>query len=288
MKELARRFMKTDWVQNKIKEPVIREILEEWTIDSLRRTLKPEGKQRFDEFFNDIRAGKRVALSDYIEMFLGYDFKSEIKGVENLEYLYDQPILVVANHTNMGPMRGEWQHATISYYVKQATGKEIRWLHGHDPTTTQDLLREKMHKSINSIPVRDPDPFRLARYLIPAIKNEDSMGLFPEGDGSKYLRKGLPEAGRLIALFSRKDINIISCSSMYQDETFFLTFDSLDKEKIKILQCNDTERDRVGEAIVDYAMAKTAKHLPSNRRGSYKKNFEEIISQFESPEIQLV
>src|SRR3989344_2922386 len=133
MKELARRFMKTDFVKNALKEPLVLEVVQEWTIDSLRRSLKPDGKPRFDEFIKKLQNGEQIALSSYIDMFLGFDFKSQVDA-ESLEKLEGHPILILANHTNKGAMRGQWEHAAISYYVKQNTDKEIRMLHGFDST----------------------------------------------------------------------------------------------------------------------------------------------------------
>ena len=269
MREIARHLMKTDWAQNALKEPLIREALEEWTIDSLRRSLKPEGKPRFDDFVNSLKRGEKIVLSNYMDMFLGYDFKSGIEGLESLTLLKEKPILVVANHINKGPMRGDWQHAAISHYVKKTTQKEVRWLHGFDPTTTQDLFRERSHQLANNIPIRGPDTQKAARLLIQAIKNNDSMGLYPEGDGSRNLRKGLPEAGRLIAICARNSMNIVSCSVRFQRDTFFLTFDNIDSEKIKALEQKGKDRNAGWQNITDYAMTNIAKHLPENRRGYY-------------------
>lgn len=283
-KEIARRLMKTQWVQDRLQEDWVRETLEDSTIDSFRRGLKPEGKPRYDDFVNSLQKGEQIALSDYRDMFLGFDFKSGIKGLENLTDLKDKPILLVANHVNNGPMKAGWQHVAISYYVKETTGEEIRWLHGFDPTTAQDLFRERLHKSINSIPIRDNDPTRGLPLLRQAIRNEDSMGLYPEGDGSKNLRKGMPEAGGLIGICARRGMGIVSCSVKYQSDTFFLTFDTLDMTEIERLTPKGTDRTNryaAWQNVADYAMTRIAMNLPENRRGYYQ-NYQGIISQFES------
>jgi hypothetical protein len=272
-KEIVRRFMKTQWVQERLKEDWVRETFEDWTIESLRLGLKPEGKPRYDDFIYSVQKGEQIALSDYGDMFLGFDFKSGIKGLENLILLKDKPILLVANHVNNGPMKGDWQHVVISYYVKETTGEEIRWLHGFDPTTAQDLFRERLHKSINSIPIRDNDPSRGGLLLRRAIGiDKASMGLYPEGDGSKNLRRGMPKAGRLIATWARNAIDIVSCSVRFQSDTFFLTFDTLDNETIKTIVQKGADRSSSWQDIADYAMRTIAQHLPENRRGYYEES----------------
>lgn len=268
-KEIARRLMKTEWVQKLLQEEPVREIFEDWTIHSLGQGLKPEGKPRYDDFFNSLKKGEQISLSDYIDMFIGFDFESGIKGLENLVSLKGEPMLLAANHTNNGPIRGGWQYVLISYYLKQTTGKEIRPLHGFDPTTTQDLFRERLYKSINSIPVRDSDR-RSASLLRQAITNRDSMLLYPEGDGSRNLRRGLPNAGRLIQICASRDMNVVSCSAGFRSDTFFLTFDTLDSKDIERSAEEGNDRYAKGQDIVDYAMQNIAKHLPENRRGYYQ------------------
>lgn len=287
-KEIARRLMKTQWVQDRLQEDWVREPIEDWTIDSFRRGLKPEGKPRYDDFINSLQKGEQIALSNYIEMFLGFDFKSGIKGLENLILLKDKSILLVANHVNNGPMKAGWQHAAISYYVKHTTGKEMRWLHGFDPTTAQDLFRERLHKSINSIPIRDNDPTRGLPLLRRAIGiDKASIGLYPEGDGSKTLLRGLPKAGQMILLSALNKYNIVCAATEFKNDAFFLTFDPpLDNQRIKkaldILKDNKGNHDKrveIWQAISDYAMAIIASHLPEEKRGYYK-NFPDFISQF--------
>lgn len=270
MKEVARRLMKTNWVQDRLKEEDLREILEDWTIDSLRRGLKPEGKPSWDDLVNRVKRGQKIALSDYIDMFLGFDFISGISGLENLRGLKDKPILLVANHINNGPLKGGWQHVLISRSVKETTQKEIRLLHGFDPTTTQDLFRERLFNSINSIPVRDPDPNRALSLLRQAIRQKDSMLLYPEGDGSKNLRRAMPESGRLIEICARNGMEIVSCSAAFQSDTFFLIFDTLDRNQIQGLMHERPDRNIVWQNIADYSMRKIAESLPQNRRGHYR------------------
>ena len=75
-KELVPVLMQREW---------IREMYEDWIIDWFRRELKPEGKPYYDEFVVKIQKGEKIFLSDYSNMFLGFDQKSGIKGLENLK-----------------------------------------------------------------------------------------------------------------------------------------------------------------------------------------------------------
>ncbi len=262
-KEIVRRVMEV------IQKEGVREIFEDWIIHWFGLELKPEGIPRYDDFIKSVKKGEQVSLSDYVDMLIGFDFRSGIKGIESLRKLEDEPILLLANH-HKGPIGGGWKNVLINYYVKQATGKEIRWLHGFDPTARQDLFREKLHNSINSIPVRDPGPQRAAKLFIQVIREKDSMGLYPEGDGSKNLRKALPEAGRLIAFCVRNGMHIVSCATRYQNNTFFLTFDTLDSKDIETSGEEGSDRYAKRQNTADYAMRNIAKHLPVNRRGYYK------------------
>ncbi|OGH29737.1 MAG: hypothetical protein A3B41_01400 [Candidatus Levybacteria bacterium RIFCSPLOWO2_01_FULL_37_26] len=268
-KEIARRIMATQWVQDRLKEGAIRDTLEDFTIESRRLSLKPEGKPLFDDFVNSIQKGKEIALSEYIDMFLGFDFKSGVNGLENLTALKNKPILLAANHVNYGPLGGDWQHAVISYYVKQTTGKEMKWLQGFDPTTTQDFFRERFYKSKNIIPVGDSSPRRAGILLLQAIKNKDSMGFYPEGERTKSLIQAIPDAGGLMLTCATRDIDIVCCSSGYKNDTFFLNFNTLDINQI--LEMGEGKKPKPSrlQEIVDYAMSTIAQDLPKNRRGYY-------------------
>lgn len=272
-KEILRKLMKTQWVQDRLKEDWVREISEDWIIDSFRRDLKPEGKPLYDEFVNSLQKGEKIALSNYIEMFLGFDFKSGIKGLENLTVLKNKPILLVANHHSKGPLGGDWENVVISYYIQQTLAQELRDLHGNDPTTIRNLFRIKGQESTNSIPVRDPNPQRSALLLRRAIMNRDSLRLYPEGDGGVNLRKGLPDAGRLIAICAMSGMDIATCSVRFQSDTFFLTFDTLDNQEIERLGSEKNSRAAVGQNIADYAMEIIARHLPESRRGYYRNHY---------------
>jgi len=268
-KEIARRLMKKQWVQNLLQEDRVREIFEDWTILMLRQGLKPEGKARFDDFVNSIQKGEQIALSSYIDMFIGFDFKSGIRGLENLVSLKGKPILLVANHPNNGPLAGDWKNIVISYYIQQELKQELRDLHGYDPTTIRDLFRMKGQKSTNSIPVRDPDPQRSALLLRQAIKNRDSMRLYPEGDGDISLRRGLTNAGRLIAICARNGMAIVTASARFQKDIFFVAFDRLDNEDIERSAQDGNDKYDKWQNITDYTMGVIAKHLPANHRGYY-------------------
>jgi hypothetical protein len=282
MKELARRLMRTQLAQSSLQKEFIRTRVENRIINSSRRSLKPEGRPYFDDFVGRLQRGEKIIISSQINMLGGFDYSSSIKGLELIQDLKDKPILLVANHPNNGPLGGDWKNIVISYYIQQKLNQELRDLHGYDPTTIRDLFRIKEHVSTNSIPVRDAAPQRSASLLIQAIKNRDSMRLYPEGDGSKNLRRAIPDAGRFIVFCARNGMNIVSCSTRYQSETFFLTFDTIDSQQIKILGQKGTARDAAWQSIADYAMARIAKNLPQKRRGYYQ-NYQGIISGFEEP-----
>lgn len=270
LKEIGKNIMATQYVQNILQEDWARDTLEDFTIEWRRLSLKPEGKPRFDDFVNSLQKGEEIALSNYIDMFLGFDYKSGIKGLENLTPLKAKPILLVANHLNNGPLGGDWSSAVISYYVKQTTGKEVRWLQGFDPTTTQDFFREKLYRSINSIPVGDSNPIRTASLLGQAIRDKDSVGVYPEGKRSKNLIKAIPDAGGLMLMYARSGIDIVYCSTRYQSDTFFLTFNTLNRNEILLLGLGEKSRSSVWQDISDYAMSSVAQELPKNRRGYYR------------------
>lgn len=219
-------------IQNKM----IRDMYEELSIGWFRNELKPEGKPYYDDFIARIQRGEKISLSDYTNMFLGFDQKSGIKGIENLDGLEDKPTLVMANHTNRGPIGSGWKNVILSYHMEKITGKRMRLMHGSDPNARHDLFRERLHKSIDSILIRGTDPLQGALALKQAITNRDNMCLYPEGDGSKYLQRAKPESGRLIRICCVKGYNLVTVSFKFQNDIFFVTFDRIEKGKIATLE----------------------------------------------------
>lgn len=265
-----------------IRNEMTREMYEELTIGWFRQELKPEGKPYYDDFIAKLQRGEKISLPDYNNMFLGFDQDSGIKGLENLKGLENEPMLVLSNHTNNGPLGGGWKNITLSYHINDITGNKIRLMHGYDPTARHDLFRERLHKSIDSILIRDPDPSRGASSLIQAINNRDSMCLYPEGDGSKYLQRAKPESGRLIRICSAKGYNLVTVSfrfknDIFKQDTFFAMFDRIENEEIARLK--GTDKNTRDQKIVDYAMARIAQHLPEGKRGYYSQP-QQLIDAF--------
>ena len=263
-KELLHSLLQREW---------IRDIYEDWIIKWFRMGLKPEGKPYYDDFIAKLQKGERVFLSNYANMFLGFDQESGIKGLENLQGLEDKPILVIANHTNSGPIAGGWKNVILSYHIQKTARNEIRLMHGFDPTARHDLFRERLYKSINSVPIRDPDPSRAGLSLRQAINNRDSMCLYPEGGfGSRdhNLRQGASEAGRLIKMCDGRDYAIVTASMRFKNDTFFAGFDRIGTEEIAGI--DGADKNTLGQNVVDYAMRRIAQHLPPDYQGYYKKS----------------
>lgn len=259
-----------------------REMYEELVIGWFRQELYPEGKPCYDEFIRRMQRSEKISLPDYKNMFLGFDQNSGIKGLENLKGLEGKPMLVLSNHTNNGPLGGGWRDITLSCHINDITGNKIRLMHGYDPTARHDLFRERLHKSIDSILIRNPDPSQGSSSLRQAIKNKDSMCLYPEGGfghRDNSLRKGMSEAGRLIRMCLGKDYGLVTVSFRFKKDTFFAMFDRIENEKISSLE--GTDKNTRDQKIVDYIMARIAKHLPEKNRGCYQ-NYQDFISAFEA------
>ena len=233
--------------------------------------LKPEGKPYLRQFIDDYKRGIPLVFSRYIHMLDGFDYESNISGLDNLEDIKNQPMLIVANHSNEGPLRGgHGQRLVISYYINRATQKEIRWLHGGDKTTPQDLVRKRLAQRSNTILVRDDDPETSRTLIIQAFRNKDIMGINPEGDGSKTLLRGKPEAGRMLWLSTINNYSIVCVATYFEKDTFFLNIaPPLDNEIIKNAAKQSSHRNTAFQQIVDCAMHTIAQHLPENRRGYY-------------------
>ena len=273
LKELIRSLMQKE---------LTREMYEELVIGWFRQELYPEGKPYYDDFIRRMQRSEKISLPDYKNMFLGFDQNSGIKGLENLKGLEGKPMLVLSNHTNNGPLGGGWRDITLSCHINDITGNKIRLMHGYDPTARHDLFRERLHKSIDSILIRNPDPSQGSSSLRQAIKNRDSMCLYPEGGfghRDNSLRKGMSEAGRLIIMCLGKDYELVTVSFRFKKDTFFAKFDRIENEKISSLE--GTDKNTRDQKIVDYIMARIAQHLPEEKRGYYQ-NYQDFISVFEA------
>lgn len=266
-----------EWAQRRVDEVVLRSVQ-----FGKNRGLKKEGKLHFDQLIEDYKQGRQILLSRYIHVLDGSDYESNINGVENLDAIKDQAALFVANHPYQDPLRGgHCQRILINHYVNQATQKEIRWLHGLDKTTIEQFTRNRFAKQSNTIPVRDDDPETAGRLIKQAFRNNDAIGINPEGDGNTTLLRGLPKAGQMILLSVINNYNIVCVTTDFRNDSFFLTFGlPLDNEKLKKAKNISQDRDLLRQTISDYAMAMIAMHLPEEKRGYYS-NFQKFIDTFE-------
>lgn len=286
--------MSKEWLQRRAHEVIVRS-----TQFGINRGLKPEGKPHFNTLVDDFRNGQEIVFSRYIHMLDGYDYESNIYGLENLEQFKDQPILVVANHLTADPLRGgHGKRVVINYYVNKVTQKEIRWLHGRDKTTPQDFVRKDLAKRSNTLLVRDDDPQASLQLMRHAFRHKDTIGLNPEGDGNKTLLRGLAKAGQMILYSTANNYPIVCVATYFKKNAFYLFVDPpLDNKRIKkaaeILKPDDNmsradkekNRQKLRQLVSDYAMARIALHLPEEKRGYYRnpqehiKIFERLITQ---------
>lgn len=258
--------------------------------------VKPEGRQELQRLKDYIVNGQRTNFSEYFRINDGYDYTSQIHGLEYLEALRGEPILAIFNHSNEGPLRGKGQALVMSHYVRTTTGQEIRYLHGKDNSTLQELARKKMDYALNIIPVKDPkETGDKAGIIREAFANQDSMGISPEGDGtnnlirvipSKGLLRAKPEAATIISVAAVKGYKLVCLTTRFDRETFYLDID-MPLENIRIRNARkltdpagSKNKEFSSQIIVDYVMAKIARNLPQVKRGYYQ-NFQDIIDHFE-------
>lgn len=253
----------------------------------LHRGLKPEGKPHFDRLIRDYKEGKQILFHNYIHMLDGYDYRSNIHGLENLEKIKNEPILVVANHPYQDPLLGgHCQRILINYNVYNITQKETRWLFGEDKTSPEHFMRRRFSRQSSTILVRDGDKKGKVMSGIAvggALKNRDIIGINPEGDGAKTLLKANPNSATMIFLAAIHNYKIVCVATDFKNGTFFMAVDSslnnnrIRKARIKLKDNQDNLR----ELVANYAMAKIAMHLPEEKRGYYS-NPQEHIDAFES------
>jgi len=255
-------------LERKVDEIVLRS-----TKFGIGRGLKREGKPCFDQFIQDYKNGEQILFSRYIHMLDGFDYESNISGLDNLGGIKDYPILIVANHPYEDPLRGgHGQRIVINYYVDKITQQEVRWLHGLDKTSPEQFTRKRFAKQSNTILVRDNDPETSLKLIRQAFRNKDTMGINPEGDGNKTLLRGKPKAGQMILLAILHNYNIVCVATEFKNDAFFITIDQpLDNEMIKDAARTPTDsKDFLQQTISDYAMAGIAQHLPEDKQGYYR------------------
>lgn len=250
----------------------------------LGNKLKPEGKKHHWNLFHLIATGQKTSLDQHIQILSGYDYTSQINGLENLGALRGQNILLLGNHSHLGPIEGYGETILTSYYVKKYTDEEVRWIRGRGKSLKENA-RQLVDKSIGTIPIYD-DRIMSLKAILEAFRDNETVGLYPEGENSITLKPGNPTAGKLVMIAIEKDIPVILASTHFQDNTFFANFAPLfDEEKNKQIQnifkkLTRQEENEMKGNLVNYTMARIARHLPEHKRGYYR-NFQDVISRFE-------
>ena len=252
----------------------------------LGNKLKPEGKKHYWNLFHLIATGQQTSLDRHIQILSGYDYTFHINGLGNLEALRGQNILLLGNHSHLGPIEGYGETILTSYYVKKFTDEEVRWIRGRGKSLKENA-RQLVDKSLDTIPIYD-DSIGSLRSIFEAFRKHETIGLYPEGDNSIALRQAIPTAGSLVLVAIKRDIPVICASTYFQDKTFFANFvPLLDQQKYQEIQnilngkLTRQEKNKMKENIINYAMSIIARSLPVNRRGYYQ-DYQGIISQFES------
>ncbi|MBI2613473.1 MAG: hypothetical protein HYW62_01775 [Candidatus Levybacteria bacterium] len=270
MKELA-----AGWVQ--------RRALDSWSdyLLDCEDQLTASGEINFQIMAERIKKGKQTPLSEYIGVLNGFKLSSE--GSSFLEGLKGTGTLFLENHTIQGPINGSWKLFATNYLIKKMTGKEIRWISGQNKSTTQRFFRHPIieshrailnrgnpiGKSANSIPVGEGNGTKGIKLILKAFSDQESVGLYPEGEEHRELIRGDPKAGGIILFAARKNIPIISTSAWFGENTCYLSFTLLDNEFIEALGTSPG-RENNKQDIVDYAMAEIAQNMPRELRGYYQ------------------
>ena len=228
------------------------------------------GKIYFESMVGKIKRGEKTPFSEYFGILNG--FRLALGGLDYLKMLKGKNALFLSNHTENGPLRnGHWKIVATNYLVRQITGKEIRWTYGQDRSTLQELFREPVTKSVNAIPIREGTGIAGIREILKAFQNQDSVGLYPEGDGRKELIRGNRKAGGIILFAARQNVPIVSTSAWFEKATYtcHLNFTLLNSELIKSMG-GSSNKEQAKQEIVDYAMAEIAKNMPRELRGYYQ------------------
>lgn len=265
-----------EWAERRVDEAVLRS-----RQLGKEAGLKKEGKPYFEEFIRDYKNGQRIEFWRYVHIMDGFDYTSNIYGLENLT----PDTFVVANHPYGGPLRGHGQRFVLNHHVHEATEKETRWLFGLDKTTLERFTRNRFVNQSSLILVRDDikNKETSADMIRNAFTNKDTIGINPEGDGNKTLLKAVPESARMMILAAIHNYNIVCVATDFKDDTFFMTVDPpLDNETIrearKILK---RDENRLRQLVADYTMAIIASHLPKQKRGYYT-DFQKFIDAFKA------
>lgn len=276
MKELARRL--TQRVIQGIALKFGLNYLEGYLSDG-KAQLTDLGTIYFQRLLERVKKGEKIPLSEHFGVLSG--FKFSIDGLSLLENLKGKGALFLENHTIEGPISGDWKLFAASYFIKEMTGKEIRWISRQEESTPWEFFRNPIPESVNvilargtksanAIPVGEGDGTKGVYLILKAFSDQEIVGLFPEADVSKELIRGDSKAGGIILYAASKNIPIISTAAWFGKNTCHLSFTLLDNEFIKSLASKSSDRGKRKQEIVDYAMAVIAQNMPRWLRGDYK------------------
>lgn len=225
------------------------------------------GKIYFQSMVERIKKGEKTPLSEYFGVLHGLKFY--IDGLSLLENLKEKGALFLENQTRQGPISGYWKLFATNYFIKKMIGKEIRWIIEQDDQKPQELFRNPIVRSFNAIPVGEGNGTKGVKLILKAFSDQESVGLYPEGQISEQLIKGDPKAGGIILFAASKNIPIISAAAWFEENTCHLSFTLLNNEFIKTMGTSP-DKEKKKQQIVDYAMAEIAKNMPGEFRGYYQ------------------
>ncbi len=226
--------------------------------------LKPEGKIHFNRFLEKIKTGQKTHPLDNMRILDGFSY--EVEGTDLLEN--QKGILLLSNHSVEGPLRGYGNTFLIDYIFYQAAEEKIRWMQGKGSSAIE-LIHEALGQATNTITVGNGNGTSGVRELLKAWERGESVGLYPEGVQKKDLQKGDPRAGKLMLLAVKREIQIFTAASYFENGHFRVSIDHLNNEAL--LSAYDLPSEFMPEqAMIDYAMTMIARHLPPEKRGAYK------------------
>lgn len=229
--------------------------------------LTETGRSNFKNLATFIKKVEKTSFSKHIDILDGFELS--VEGLSCLEEIKDKHALFLSNHTNNGPLKGYWKLFVLNHLVQERTHKEIKWTYGKDKSTLQEFARKMIGESLETIAVREGNGAEGIRSILNAFNQQESVGLFPEGDGNKTLLKGDPKAGGIILLAARRSIPIIVISGWVQENICHVNFLPLDQ--ITVLELGSNKDKPAGKQnIVDYAMTQIAQRLPLHLRGYYR------------------
>lgn len=252
------------WTQNlkrKIQIKGASAYLQYWGKD---HQLQPEGKENWERFLWKIENRQITTLSDEIGIVNGFNYY--VEGMDNLENIdTDRGFLVIANHSNEGPVRGWGQVIVMNHAVKKTTGEEIVWAQGGAASGTSAVAGE----SVRTIKVNSGSGIGGAKNVLQSLKTE-AVGIFAEGTQERDLQRGDYRTGKIMARAAKHNIPVICIATSYVNGEIYVTADALDSSKIQRLEQIQQENVNPYQVIVDYAMTTIASHLPQDRRGYYE------------------